>query len=91
MKRMPRLAGPDLDCIGLWLDDAGADGNPAATLVVSKGGDRFCGPCDEWGGSVGWKPPDHADGRFTIIDKISYVLVSPAQWLRLSRFHQPIF
>ena len=32
MKRMPRPAGPDLDRVGLWLDDAGADGSPAAIL-----------------------------------------------------------
>ena len=32
MKRMPRPAGPDLDRVGLWLDDAGANGSPAAIL-----------------------------------------------------------
>ena len=32
MKRMPGPAGPDLDRVGLWLDDAGADGSPAAIL-----------------------------------------------------------
>ena len=44
MKRMPRPAGPDLDRVGLWLDDAGADGRPTTQTSAITSGSRTSGP-----------------------------------------------